>query len=202
MSTSLTALRFGDGGADVEVVDAGGTARSIRCGQVISTVPLDALLTALAHDPDVARVAAGSRLAYRGIVLVFLGIARPQVSPDSWTCFPSPDLLFGRSHEPKNWSAALVPSAAVTSLALEVFSSPGEPTWESRDADLVDRAVSELSSLGWIERGDVTHSWVLRVPHAYPVHDLGYTERVASVRRVLGRYPRCTWRGGPARSPT
>jgi protoporphyrinogen oxidase len=188
-STSLAALRFGDGGADVEVVDAGGAARSIRCGQVISTVPLDALLAALAHDPDVARVAAGSRLAYRGIVLVFVGIARTQVSPDSWTYFPNPDLLFGRSHEPKNWSAAMVPSAAVTSLALEVFSSPGEPTWESRDTDLVDRAVSELSSLGWIERGDVTHSWVLRVPHAYPVHDLGYTERVASVRRALNRYP-------------
>jgi len=56
-----------------------------------------------------------------------------------------------------------------------------------RSVVVVKRAVSELSSLGWIERKDVTHSWVLRVPHAYPVHDLGYTERVASVRRTLYR---------------
>jgi protoporphyrinogen oxidase len=189
-STSLAALRFGNGDATVDVVDAGGAARTITCGQVISTVPLDALLTALAREPDIARVAASARLAYRGIVLLFLGIARPQVSPDSWTYFPSADVIFGRSHEPKNWSAAMVPSVAVTSLALEVFSSPGEATWESRDADLVDRAVRELTGLGWLTRGEVTHSWVLRVPHAYPVQDLGYAERIASVRRVLGRYPR------------
>ena len=35
----------------------------------------------------------------------------------------------------------------------------------------------------------MTHSWVLRVPHAYPVHDLGYAERFAKVRSVLDRYP-------------
>jgi protoporphyrinogen oxidase len=188
-STSLVKLQFGPGDAAVDVVDNGGAARTIRCGQVISTVPLDALLGALAHEPGIAEVAAETRLAYRGIILVFLGIAKPQVSPDSWTYFPNPDLLFGRSHEPKNWSAAMVPGPAVTSLALEVFSSPGEPAWDAGDAELVDRAIGELDGVGWIRRADVTQSWVLRVPHAYPVHDLGYAERLAKVRRVLDRYP-------------
>jgi protoporphyrinogen oxidase len=189
-STSLATLRFSDRDAVVDVVDDAGVARTIRCGQVISTVPLDALLTALVHEPGIAEVAAETRLTYRGIILVFLGIARPQVSPDSWTYFPSPDLVFGRSHEPKNWSAAMVPDASVTSLALEVFSSPGEPAWDGSDADLVERAVGELQAVGWLRRGEVTHSWVLRVPHAYPVHNLGYAERFATVRRALDRYPR------------
>ncbi len=35
----------------------------------------------------------------------------------------------------------------------------------------------------------MTHSWVLRVPYAYPVHDLGYAERFAKVRGALARYP-------------
>jgi protoporphyrinogen oxidase len=189
-STSLVKLQFSDGDAVVEVLDSAGARRTIRCGQVISTVPLDALLKALVHEPGIAQVEAESRLTYRGIVLIFLGVARAQVSPDSWTYFPSPDLIFGRSHEPKNWSAAMVPGASVTSLALEVFSSPGEPSWESGDAVLVERAVGELEAVGWIRRGDVTHSWVLRVPHAYPVHNLGYAERFARVRRALDRYPR------------
>jgi protoporphyrinogen oxidase len=171
------------------VIDAAGTARTISCGQVISTVPLDALLGALAHDPDIAEAAAASRLAYRGIVLVFLGLAKPRVSPDSWTYFPSADLLFGRSHEPKNWSAAMVPASSATSLALEVFSSPGEATWDAGDADLVGRAIDELHGVGWLQPAEVTHSWVLRVPHAYPVHDLGYAERFAKVRNSLARYP-------------
>jgi len=189
-STSLAKLHFSDSDAVVDVVDDAGAARTIRCGQVISTVPLGALLKALVHEPGIAEVAAEARLAYRGIILIFLGIGKPQVSPDSWTYFPSPDLVFGRSHEPKNWSAAMVPDASVTSLALEVFSSPGEPAWDGSDADLVERAVGELQAVGWLRRGEVTHSWVLRVPHAYPVHNMGYAERFARVRRALDRYPR------------
>ena len=189
-STSLAKLHFSDSDAVVDVVDDAGAARTIRCGQVISTVPLDALLTALVHEPGIAEVAADTRLAYRGIILVFLGIARPQVSPDSWTYFPSPDLVFGRSHEPKNWSAAMVPT-------------PRSPRWRSRCSPprasrrgtAATRTWSSgpsgsFRAFGWLRRGEVTHSWVLRVPHAYPVHNLGYAERFARVRRALDRYPR------------
>ena len=188
-SASLASIRFSGAEAEVDVTDAGGSSRTIRCGRVISTIPLDTLLGAMAHEPGIAEVAADSRLAYRGLVLIFLGLARPQVSPDSWTYFPSPDLLFGRTHEPRNWSAAMVPGPGVTSLALEIFSSPGEPAWKSPDADLVERAVGELVELGWLQRGDVTHSWVLRAPNAYPVQDIGYRERLGRVRAVLARFP-------------
>lgn len=188
-STRLAKIQFGRGDTAVDVVGEHGAVRTIRCGQVISTVPLDALLGALAHEPGIAEAADATRLGYRGIILVFLGIAKPQVSPDSWTYFPSPDLLFGRSHEPKNWSAAMVPGGPVTSLALEVFASPGEPAWASGDEDLVGRVVDGLAGVGWIRRADVTHSWVLRVPNAYPVHDLGYAERFAKVRRALDGFP-------------
>jgi protoporphyrinogen oxidase len=143
----------------------------------------------------VTRVAAESRFTYRGLILVFLGLNRPQISPDHWTYFPSADLLFGRSHEPKNWSAATVPGQAVTSLALEVFSSPGEPLWDSDDSMLVDRAIGELEAMTWIRRGDVLHSRVLRIRHAYPVHSIGYAQAVQKVRDVLARWPRMSLLG-------
>jgi len=188
-TTSLVKLQFSDDGAAVDIVDGSGATRTLRCAQVISTVPFDALLGALSHEPGVTRVAAESRLTYRGLVLVMLGLNRPKISPDHWTYFPSADLLFGRSHEPKNWSAAMVPGKAVTSLALEVFSSPGEPLWDSDDGTLVDRAVGELEAIHWIRRGDVLNSWVLRVPYAYPVHTIGYAKNVQTVRDALARWP-------------
>jgi protoporphyrinogen oxidase len=126
---------------------------------------------------------------------VFLGLNRPQISSDHWTYFPSADLLFGRSHEPKNWSAAMVPGDAVTSLALEVFASPGDPLWDSDNSTLVDRAIGELEAIHWIRRVDVLNSWVLRVPHAYPVHTIGYAEKVRKVRDVLARWPRLSLLG-------
>ena len=194
-ATSLVKLGFSDDGAAVDVVDGSGATRTLGCAQVISTVPFDALLGALSHEPDMTRIAAESRLSYRGLVLVFLGLNRPQISPDHWTYFPSTDLLFGRSHEPKNWSAAMVPGPAVSSLALEVFASPGEPAWEMADQALVDRSVGELEGIGWLRRGDVLNSWVLRVPYAYPVHRIGYGEKVRKVRDVLARWPRLSLLG-------
>ncbi len=192
-SSSVAAIRFDGDGADVDVAaDGAAGTRTFRCGRVISTVPLDALFGALAHEPDVASAAAGARLAYRGIVLVFLALDAGRVSPDSWTYFPEPDVLFGRSHEPKNFSPAMVPRGGVTSLALEVFASPGEAAWASGDRDLADRAVDDLERVGWLRRDSVLRADVLRVPCAYPVHDLGYTERLARVKRVLARWPRLT----------
>ena len=194
-STSLATLRLGHEDAEVGVVDGAGVTRSLRCGRVISTIPIGALLGAMAREPGVAEAAAVARLEYRGIVLVFVALDRARVSPDSWTYFPDEDFLFGRSHEPKNFSAAMVPRASVTSLVLEIFSSPSGPVWDADDRVLADRAVGELETLGWVRRGDVIASQVVRVPHAYPVHNVGHAARVAGVRSVLGRWPRLSLLG-------
>src|SRR5204863_10132910 len=126
---------------------------------------------------------------------IYLGIAKPRVSTDSWTYFPSPDMLVGRSHEPKNWSSAMVPGEKVTSLSLEVFASHGEPAWQSPDADLIARATSELETIGWIRSGEIVKSWVLRVPYAYPVYYLDYQDQLRKVRAVLDRWPRLSLLG-------
>ena len=132
-STSLATLHFSDGDAAVDVVDDAGAARTIRCGQVISTVPLDALLDGARprarHRRGGGRAPASPTAASSSS---FSASRSRRCRRTPGRTFPSPDLLFGRSHEPKNWSAAMVPGASVTSLALEVFSSPGEPTWDSR----------------------------------------------------------------------
>jgi protoporphyrinogen oxidase len=188
-----TAVRRIDaGGSDVRVSVAGrsGSVDTLQCGRVISTIPIHALLAALSHEPDVARVAVDSALPYRGVMLVFLAVDRPQVSADSWTYFPDSALLFGRTHEPKNWSAKLVPRPDVTSLAVEIFASPGDGTWEAPDHDLVARTVEELTRVGWLRASEVLGSWVVRVPHAYPVYGLDYRARRDRTLAVVGRWAR------------
>ena len=167
--------------------DAPGT---VRCGHVVSTIPLDRLLALVPANPEVERAAAEAHLAYRGVILVFLALDRPQVSPDSWTYFPSPALLFGRSHEPKNWSPAMVPGPGVTSLALEVFASPGDESWRADDSALVNRAVAELEAVGGVPAAEVIGAWVLRVPYAYPLYSLGYRDRLGRLRAAMARWPR------------
>lgn len=191
----LESVRFDRDEAVVRLVDGDGSPRTLRCGRVISTIPVEALLGAMSTHPEAAAAAKAFHLHYRGLILIYLGIARPQISTDHWTYFPSPDMLVGRSHEPKNWSAAMVPGEDVTSLSLEVFSSHGEPAWQSHDADLIARATSELEAIGWLKPKDVVNSWVLRVPYAYPVYYLDYQDQLARVREVLSLWPRLSMLG-------
>lgn len=187
--TSAGRVRFADGEVEVEAAENGKAPVTLRSAQVISTIPIDRLLGALSEEPEVARLAAACRLRYRGIVLIFLAIDRCQVSGDNWTYFPGSETVFGRSHEPKNWSAAMVPRPTVTSLSLEVFASPGDPRWTASDTELIERAVSNLEAIGWTRTSEILGSWVLRVPYAYPVYSLDYLDQVQAVRRVLARWP-------------
>jgi protoporphyrinogen oxidase len=193
--TPVTRLDVERDQAIVSTGNGSGSAGHLQCGHIISTIPVGTLLAALAHDPDVAALAAGTTFPYRGVILVFLMLDRPSVSLDSWTYFPSPSMLLGRTHEPRNWSQALVPREGTTSLVAEVFSSPGDGVWETADQSLVARVVEDLARVGWIRPAEVVGSCVVREPHAYPVYTLDYRERVDRARAVLARWPALSWLG-------
>ncbi len=160
-----------------------GRRHELTARHVVSTIPLDPLLALLPGEPP------APALAYRGLICVFLALDRPRVSADSWTYFPDPDLLFGRVHEPKNWSPALVPGADVSSLGVEIFTGPGESVWSWPDERLVETTVAQLAALGRLEPTEVRAAHVVRVPHAYPIYELGYAARLAGVRQWLAQWP-------------
>jgi len=76
-----------------------------------------------------------------------------------------------------------------TSLAAEVFTSQGEPTWEQPDEALVKRAADDLSGIGFMPPGSLHQGWVKRVRFAYPVYDIGYADKVKAVHKFLDRWP-------------
>lgn len=158
----------------------------LRARELVSTIPLDQLLGML---PQNGRFVPNHPLHYRGLICLFLAIRRPQISPDSWTYFPEPSLLFGRTHEPKNWSAAMVPDDTYTSLCVEIFASPDDSVWSWADDHIRQRVVAQLAQMGWLSAEEVCHAWVVRVRHAYPRYDLGYREHLAQVHDFLHQWP-------------
>jgi len=170
----------------VAEVDSKGGPTTIHVRQVISTIPLDSLLAAL---PGGEPWRTPYHLDYRGLICVFLALARPQITPDSWTYFPNGNALFGRTHEPKNWSAAMVPGPDVTSLAVEIFTGPHEEKWQWPSERLVQTVVEQLAHLNWFRADEVLNSWVVRVPHAYPVYRVGYEKQLTAVKTHLRQWP-------------
>lgn len=163
-----------------------GSPYPIQTAQLISTIPLEQLLAVLPHGEAVHTA---YRLDYRGLICVFLALARPQITQDSWTYFPNGNALFGRTHEPKNWSADMVPGSDVTSLAVEIFTSPHEEKWQWSDTRLVQTVVEQLARLGWFRPDELLHSWVVRVPYAYPVYRVGYEKQLTAVKAHLSQWP-------------
>ena len=190
-STRPLSVRAGEESIEIEVEDADGRIESIGGDFLISTVPPAALLGLLApRDDDAARLAETWELKYRDLLCVFLEIDLPQVSADHWTYFPESSLRIGRTHEPGNWSAEMVPRGDRTSLVVEIFASRGDSVWAMDDASIAALCASELESVGFLPSGRVRASKVVRVGHAYPVYGLGYEKPLAEFQKTVAKYPR------------
>jgi protoporphyrinogen oxidase len=125
--------------------------------------------------PPEAVLTAADALTFRDLITVHLMLKGEQVSPDTWLYVHDPAIPFGRLHEPKNWSPAMVPDADRTSLVAEYFCSIGDPIWAQSDDALCELTVHHLSrTLGFIDPNAVIGAFAVRSPRAYPTYRLGY----------------------------
>ncbi len=163
--------------------------RSVRAEAVVSTIPLGLLARMLEPGCDEGVERAARALKFRDLITVNVRLHRKQVTPDTWLYFQDEDILFGRLHEPKNWSAAMVPDDDHTSLVLECFCSRGDHIWEKPDEAIAERCVRDLvDKLGFIRDEEVVDWQIVRTIQTYPVYDLEYKQNIATVQGFLRRY--------------
>lgn len=163
--------------------------RSVRAHHVVSTIPLGALATMItpAAPPEV--VAAAHGLTFRDLITVNLMLRKKQVSRDTWLYVQDGDILFGRLHEPKNWSKAMLPDDDHTSLVLECFCTAGDHIWSMSDDEVAQRCVQDLvHKLGFIAESEVEGWTVVRTRYAYPVYDLQYQSKIDVIRAFLAQH--------------
>jgi protoporphyrinogen oxidase len=162
----------------------------IGASWLISTVPPAALLGLMIDDDDARWLSANWPLRYRDLICLFLEIDRPRVSNDHWTYFPAHSLMFGRTHEPKNWSAEMVPHDDRTSLVVEVFATRGDSIWQMEDDAIAARAVRELEQIDFLPRASVRSHRVVRLSNVYPVYGVGYETTIERFRGIVSKHPR------------
>ena len=143
MQTRVTKVRHADGRAVAVVSESGGVETEYPCTEVISSMPMSALLRAM--DPPVpAEVrAAADDLAYRDFLTVALVVPESAGFPDNWIYIHSPEVEVGRIQNFGSWSPYLVKDGR-TCLGMEYFVFEGDELWNSSDEDLVALATREL----------------------------------------------------------
>jgi protoporphyrinogen oxidase len=175
------------GPKDFEVFYSDGDdVKSVRGNNVVSTIPLGLLVQIIEPAADQDIIDCARDLHFRDLITVNLMIKRKQVSTDTWLYVQDEEIIFGRLHEPKNWSPAMVPDEDHTSLVLECFCEVGDEIWSLSDDEVGERCVRDITEkLKFIDKDEVEGWQVVRTRHAYPVYDLGYAEKIAKIKDYL-----------------
>jgi protoporphyrinogen oxidase len=161
-------LRFGDG--HEEPYD-----------MLVSTMPIDSLVTRLLHPPDSVRAAAQD-LEHSSVYMVGIGYESPLKDDKSWMYFPQANTPFYRATNFAKYSPANVPDADTGRYCAYMTEiSHSRYKHEEREG-LEDRVEAGLRAAGVVEGAPrVATATVVNIDYAYPVPTL---RRDAALRRI------------------
>jgi protoporphyrinogen oxidase len=181
LETPVERLRL-EGGRVTEVLAGGQTWEP---GHVISSLPLRTTVSVARPAAPTEVLEAARGLRYRDFLTVALVLDGEDLFPDNWIYIHEPTVRVGRIQNYRSWSPWMVPDPSKACVGLEYFCFAGDDLWTMDDDDLVDLAAGELEQLGLAPRSKVERGYAVRVPKAYPMYDVDYAERVATIRGWL-----------------
>lgn len=173
--------RCGDGDSDWAVTSDKGEERRYR--QIVSTVPIGALLGALGDVPGEVRSAA-SELRYNALAVVLVGVRGTDLPPYTALYVPDAASIYHRVCYNRTFSADRVPEGC-SSVSCEITFTAGDPgsgldAWS--DEWLIGRVVDDLIRDGIVTLDSVCYAHVHRERLAYVVYTTGYAGRVKAIR--------------------
>ncbi len=146
---------------------------------LISSIPLPELVGIADDVPEPVREAAG-KLRTNSILVVNLGIGRPNVANKHWVHFPEKNISFFRLSFPSNFSPGVVPPGH-SSISCEVAYRPGE---KPDPEHMTERVIQDLQKVGLLRPDDpvvLRHTFDIR--YGYCIYD---KERKPAVRTIRG----------------
>jgi len=181
LKTPVEKLQVEDG--RVVTVTAGGV--DYESPYVISSLPLRNVIGMVDPPvpPEIRAAAAGLR--YRDFLTVSLVLDGEDLFPDNWIYIHEPDVEVGRIQNFRSWSPWMVPDPTKACIGMEYFCFAGDELWEMADDELVQLAMRELEQLGLAKPDAFELGFATRVPKAYPMYDLDYSDRVDTIKGFL-----------------
>ena len=153
---------------------------TFRADRVISTIPVQHLLSCLEGVPDRVREACRA-LTYNSLICVNIGIRGP-IPAISWMYIP--DQMLGKTNRvsfPSTFSDHAAPEGCSSVLA-EITHQPGDEVAGLSDDELVREVTDMLASMQVCTPDKVVFTSVERQPFAYVVYDIAYQQNIAIVR--------------------
>jgi len=156
----------------------------VETDHVVSTLPLSLLIRMMDPGVDASIIELTKSLRFRNLILVALFLNRESVTENATLYFPDSNFLFTRVYEPKKRSLAMAP-AGQTSLISEVPCQNDDTVWKLSDEKLIAEVRSKLCEVCKIKSEEVIGTLAIRIPHAYPILEKGFEEKVQQIFRFL-----------------
>lgn len=159
-------------------IAGGGT---IRAGHVLSTIPLPVLARLARPQPPPAVLDDARSLALRAMVLVYLVHRGGRWTRYDAHYLPAGETPVTRVSEPANYRDSAEDPSDRTVLCVELPCTTGDRIWRATDDELADIVVRALSGAD-LPPVDLMDVHVRRLPHVYPVYEIGYADRLAGLQ--------------------
>ena len=172
----VASLRKCDGGW--AVTSDRGEERRYR--QIVATLPIGTLFSALGDVPAEVRAAADA-LRYNSLRVALIGVNGTDLPPYTALYVPDPASLYHRVCYNQVFSPDMVP-AGQSSVSCEITVAPGSDldTWS--DERILQRVEDDLVRDGIVRREAICYRQVHRERYAYVVYTTGYADRVRAIR--------------------
>jgi protoporphyrinogen oxidase len=164
-------LRFANG-----VVDS--------CDRLISSIPLPELIPMIVGVPNDV-LEASQKLACTNVVLVNLGVNRPDLIDANWTYFYDRDIIFSRLSTPHLQSPNNVP-LGTASLQVEIYFSKKYRPLDRLPEDFVQPVIDDLQRCGILREDDeILFKNAMLIPYANVIFDLDRASALSIVHGYL-----------------
>jgi UDP-galactopyranose mutase len=151
--------------------------------QLISTMPLPALIRAIGDEAPADVRAAARALRYTSVRCVNLGVGRERLTEKHWIYYPE-DTVFHRIFVQGNASPHCNPPGGF-GLTCEITYGPLKPLPCDGD-DLIQRCIDDCIKVGFFREDDaILAANQVDLPHAYVVYDHARLRNVTLIREWL-----------------
>jgi len=178
LNSEITGLICRNGRIEKVIVN---NSNEYACENLVSTMPITELIGLFNPPSDIKNAA--QNLKYRSLICVFIVLNRRNYTPNHWIYIPG-ERIFGRIHEPKNWSSYMAPENK-TGVCVEVFCNKDDDIWKMGNTEIAHQVIRTLPILKEFEAED---HCVIRVEYAYPIYDINYRINLEKLTAYLSSY--------------
>lgn len=150
--------------------------------RVVSTIPIFDLIGALSRVPDKVQKTV-QKLKYNSLMVVMLGVKRPNLSDKTAVYIPDSKILPHRLCFSSSFGDDWAPRG-MSSLIAEVTAREASKLWKTSDAVILEKVIGSLHGERFIDKKEITQMDLFRAKYAYVIYDLEYCRNM----KVLYEY--------------